>query len=269
MKIGNICIAVVALLAGAAAGYCVGRYVTPSPAPAEVRDEKPRHSQRAGVGNDAEKKILRERIAAQDARIRELEMQGRLEEGSGEKQSATAVRESERPPRRDFRAEMERLRVEEPERYAQITNRMARFRQQNLERAQSKMDFLASIDTSTMPQAAREAHTALMDLIERRAEIDDKFRNFGAMTDEERRAAFDEMREVDGRINRLNRTVRGNLLRQTAKELGLNGEISKDFVDTVTGIIDATESGFGHRGGRHGGPPSGHGGPGGGHRGGR
>jgi len=125
MKIGNVCIAVVALLAGAAAGYCVGRYVTPSSAPAEVRDEKPRHSQRAGVGNDAEKKILRERVAAQDARIRELETQGRPEEGPGEKQPATAAREGTRPPRRDFRAEMERLRVEEPERYAQITNRMA------------------------------------------------------------------------------------------------------------------------------------------------
>ena len=265
MKIGNICILVAALIAGAAAGYCVGRYVTPSPAPAEPSDEKPRQSQRAGVGNDAEKKILRERVAAQDARIRELEAQGRAEEGDGEKPAETAVREGERPPRRDFRAEMERLRVEEPERYAQITNRMARFRQQNLERAQSKMDFLASIDTSTMPQAAREAHTALMDLIERRAEIDDKFRNFGAMTDEERRAAFDEMREVDGDINRLNKTVRSNLLRQTAKELGLKGEASKDFVDTVKGIIDATESGFGHHG-RPGGPPRG---PGGGHRGGR
>ena len=263
MKIGNVCIAVVALLAGAAAGYCVGRYAMPSPASAEVSDGKPRHSQRAAAGDDTEKKILRERVAAQDARIRELETQGRPEEGPGEKQPATAAREGTRPPRRDFRAEMERLRVEEPERYAQITNRMARFRQQNLERAQSKMDFLASIDTSTMPQAAREAHTALMDLIERRAEIDDKFRNFGAMTDEERRAAFDEMREVDGDINRLNKTVRSNLLRQTAKELGLNGEISKDFVDTVTGIIDATESG--HHG-RHGGPPRG---PGGGHRGGR
>ena len=71
MKIGNVCIAVVALLAGAAAGYCVGRYVTPSSAPAEVRDEKPRHSQRAGVGNDAEKKILRERVAAQEYACRE------------------------------------------------------------------------------------------------------------------------------------------------------------------------------------------------------
>ena len=106
MKIGNICILVAALIAGAAAGYCVGRYVTPSPEPAEPSDEKPRQSQRAGVGNDAEKKILRERVAAQDARIRELEAQGRAEEGDGEKPAETAVREGGHPPRRDFRAEM-------------------------------------------------------------------------------------------------------------------------------------------------------------------
>ena len=260
MKTANICIAAAALLAGAAIGYCIKPSAAPSePAPAGDNAEKASHP-RKGDGGHSVEKILRERIAALNGRIKDLEAQlaAKAEGGEGGRPEESAVREERRPPMEDFRARMERLKIEEPERYAQMTNRMAQFRQRNLERMQSKMDFLASIDPATLPPAARESHSALMDLIEKRAEIDGKFSNFDSMTDEERHAAFGEMREVDGDIRRLSKSVRNDLLRQTAKEVGFKGEDAKVFVETVKGIIDATDGNFGG----HGGPPRGPGGPG-------
>ena len=162
-----------------------------------------------------------------------------------------------RERRRDFKADMERIKVEDPARYAQMTNQMAQFRQRRLERAQSKMDFLASVDTSMMSPEARKVHADLQDMIEKREAIEDKMRNFLDMSEEERRAAFDEMRETDGKIRELNRAERENLLAQTAQALGFQGDDATEIVETVKGIYEATENGGW-------GGPGGPGGPGGG-----
>jgi hypothetical protein len=102
-----------------------------------------------------------------------------------------------------------------------------------------------------------KVHSDLQDMIEKREAIEDKMRNFLDMSEEERRAAFDEMRETDGKIRELNRAERENLLAQTAQALGFQGDDATEIVETVKGIYEATENGGW-------GGPGGPGGPGGG-----
>ena len=180
-----------------------------------------------------------------------------------EEMKEESSRRERRDRPRDFRADMERLKKEEPERYAHITNSMAQFRRHRLERAQSKIDFLSSIDTSRMSPAMLKVHSDLQDMIEKREAVEEKMRGFMDMTEEERREAFQEIGEIDGKIRELSRAERDNLLVQTAEALGFQGDDAAEIIDTVKSIYEATDNGFGF------GPPGGpgRGGPGRGGRG--
>jgi len=257
----------VALIAGAGLGYCLA---PSAPAPVAQQEQKGAETRRPRGGDEASGERSANR--ALRARVKELEemlaKQGIEVEKMKEEESER--RERRDRPRFDPRAEMERMQKENPERYAQMTNGMAQFRRRRLERAQSKMDFLASVDTSTMSPEARKVHADLQDLIEKRESLEDKMRNFLDMSEDERRAAFDDMRETDGKIRELNRAERDNLLTQTAQALGFQGDDASEIVETVKGIYEATENGGwgGGPGGWGGGPGGGRGNRGGG-RGGR
>ena len=93
-------------------------------------------------------------------------------------------------------------------------------------------------------------------MIEKREALEEKMHNIMDMTEEDRHALFGEMRETDERIRELNRLERENLLVQTAETLGFSGDDAKEIAETVKGIYEATDSGFGF------GPPGGPGGPG-------
>ncbi len=234
----------VALLVGAALGYCLA----PSGgAPAEGKAKEPVAA--PSVKDEGDKAS----VNALRARIRHLE--GLLAKGGGESEKVQEEPgERARPERRfDPRAEMERMKNEDPVRYAQITNGMARFRRRMLDRAQSNLDFLGSIDTSGMSEEARRTHDELQSAIERREQIAERMQNFMDMTDEERRAAHEEMREANRQIHELGMAERDNLLTQTAEALGFEGDAAAEIVDTVKGIYEATEShGFGPRAARGG-----------------
>ena len=179
------------------------------------------------------------------SRIKELEDMLAKQGIEVEKMKEEETARRDRGPRNwDFRADMERLKKEEPERYAQITNSMAQFRRHRLERAQSKIDFLSSIDTSRMSPAMLKVHSDLQDMIEKREAVEEKMRGFMDMTEEERREAFQEIGEIDG----------------------FQGDDAAEIIDTVKSIYEATDSGWGFGGpggpGRRGGR-GGRGGPGG------
>jgi len=257
MKLRNFSPVVISLLVGAALGYCLGPQSAPAPAPEpeqKAESEQATQPDQRDRGDRAANRALR-------ARIKELEdmLAKQGIEVEKMKEEETERRERQDRPRGDFRAEMERLKTEDPARYTQITNGMAQFRQRRLERAQSKIDFLSSVDTSKMSPGARKTHEDLQDMIARREEIESKMHM--DMTEEDRHALFGEMRETDERIRELNRLERENLLVQTAETLGFNGDEAKEIAETVKGIYEATDSGFGF------GPPRGPGGRGG--RGGR
>ena len=260
MKIRNFSPVVISLLAGAAIGFCFAPSAgAPKAAPEKTSSKKVKAESRPDEAAEKEMRVLR-------SRIKELEDMLAKQGVEVEEMKEESSRRERRDRPRDFRADMERLKKEEPERYAQITNSMAQFRRHRLERAQSKIDFLSSIDTSRMSPAMLKVHSDLQDMIEKREAVEEKMRGFMDMTEEERREAFQEIGEIDGRIRELNRAERDNLLVQTAEALGFQGDDAAEIIDTVKSIYEATDSGWGWGGpggpGRRGGR-GGRGGPGG------
>ncbi len=236
----------IALLVGAALGYCLAP-ASPAPSVEHNMDEDAKVVPTQVEGDAASTRALR-------ARVRELE---KMLARRGVEAEKTNVDETERATRRgrrfDPRAEMERLKKEDPARFAQMTNRMAQFRRRRLEHAQYKMDILDSVDTSKMSAEARQIHEALQNAIEEREALEEKMRNFMDMSDEDRRQVMEKMHEVNGRIRELNGTERDNLIAQTVESLGLDGDDAMDVVETVKAIYEATTDhgrGFGPGGSR-------------------
>ena len=145
-----------ALIAGVAAGYFMrgdgGGAKAPSdePAPAPAR--------RGRIADDGEKasvRSLRRRIAELERML--------AAKGLDVSNAVAEVRKivPEGGDRRDPRAWLENLRNSDPQRYAQMTNRFARWRRHRSERARSTIDFLSSIDTSQMSEGAQKTHKEL------------------------------------------------------------------------------------------------------------
>ena len=165
------------------------------------------------------------------------------------------------PSAAEMRARFEEMRERDPERYAQITNNMARWQARRQERLQNQFDILASADTTHMTKEQRKVHETYQDLLVRQEELREMMNpNNADVTDEQREAAFGEMRDIGRQLHDLQRTERDTLLTQTANALGYQGDDAKEVVNAIKGVYEATG------GGHHGGPP-GPGGPGG--RGGR
>lgn len=255
----NFSVPVVALIAGAALGYCLA----PGGTPAGDDSQKADSVQRKSIGeapND-------ESVAALRARIAELEKA--LGEKSALDEAFTAAekiggddRENRRREFRSPREFIEEMKKNEPERYAEMTNHMARFRQRRLERAQSKLDFLASVDVSAMSEEAQATHSRLQELIQMREEIEAKLHSED-ITDEERRQVFQEMMEAEREMHELNRQERDNLIAETVRELGYDGDDAAAIADTMKEIISSTSNnnfgpgGPGGPGGRRGRGPGG------------
>ncbi len=251
-----IFIAVPALLCGALLGYFI-RPATPAVepmAPAERPTKKV-----VKTTDDAALNRLRKRI-------QDLERQ--LAEKSATTEEAIPVAEKPTPPpeargeRRgppspeEMRAHMEEMRKNDPERYAHMTNRFARMRTRQLSNAQNKLDILASVDLDRLTPKQRMLHDQYQDLIARQEELrsmafaplDDT-----SVTDEQRRAAHEELRKNGRELHALAQTERQILLDQTARSFGIKGDAAKELVETVKAVYQATDSWGGGRGG--GGPP--------------
>ena len=70
-------------------------------------------------------------------------------------------------------------------------------------------------------------------------------------------AIMQEMFETDHRIRELSEDERGNLIEETARNLGFDGAAAKEISETIQEVIEATDNGFGPRrprGGHRGGP---------------
>lgn len=248
-----------ALIAGVAIGY----FAAPAPSPVAPAPETEFIADEEIADNGASASL-----AALRARIAELEAQlAKKGEDSEELVSNAVARIEERRrdrggwgERRSPREFVEEMQKNHPEQFVQMTNRVAQWRQSRLDRQQSKLDYLAAINTSGMNERQRESHEKLQDLIVRHAELEEQLHDLD-MSDEDRRRVFEEMREVDRTIGRLNDEERRTLLGETAKALGLGDEDAQALTDTVQDILEVTEN-------SRMGPPGGMGGPG-GQRGGR
>ncbi len=249
----NFTLPVFALLGGVALGYAFAPK-TPTP------EAKPEAPVKKHVRGKIESVATNEAANALRARIRELE----AELAAARATPAPAVDEKkveeqpreERRGRQDWRERMEKMRRENPEEFARMEERRKRFMQERAERVQSKLDFLAAIDTSRMSKEAQKTHAELQDLIAKREEIGTKLFS-PDLEEEERHQLFQSMRETDRAIRERNETVRENLLQHTAEALGFTGDDATEIVDTIGEIYEATSDPHHHRG-----PPrGGRGGP--------
>lgn len=245
-----------ALIAGVAIGYFAAPAGEEAPPPPQNDAEYVAKSAIADKGDAAA-------LAALRARVKELEAKlvGDREEDIA---LISNVVDRVRGDRRGRGGQnpgewMENLKKADPARFAQMTNRFAQWRSERLNRQQSKLDFLASVDTSHMSASARKTHERLQDLIVRREEIEDEMHADPNMSWEERGQVFARMREVDEEIRRLNGEERKTLLNETARELGLGKDDAAALSSTIQDILTVTDNN-----------PFGRGGPGrGGNRGGR
>ena len=139
---------------------------------------------------------------------------------------------------------MEEMKKRDPERYTQMTNRFAQWRRSRAERAQGKIGFLSSIDTSHMSAGAKKTHADLQKLIAKSEEIAEQLHQ-EELSDEERGRLMGEMREAYHEMRHLNVRERRNLFEETARNLGFEGDDVQEISATLQDIIDATDSGFG------------------------
>ena len=245
-----------ALIAGVAIGYFAAPAGEEAPPPPQNDTEYVAKTAIADKGDAAA-------LAALRARIKELEakLAGNQAEDVALISNAIASAQAARPPRGDRGRNpgewMENLKKTDPARYTQMTNRFAQWRADRLNRQQSKLDFLSSIDTSHMSASARKTHEKLQDLIVRREEIEDEMHADPNMSWEERGQIFNRMREVDDQIRHLNGEERQTLLKETARELGLGRDDAEALSATIQDILTVTDNN-----------PFGRGGPGRGGRGG-
>ena len=248
-----------ALLAGVAIGFFAGN-------PASAEKPKPDEAEGAVApkaisdqGEAATVKALRKRIAELEGLLAAKDEKGEVAVAAVE-----AVRErSPEPPRMNWRERMEEMKKNDPERYAETTNRFSQWRRDQAARARDKIDFLSSIDTSRMSAEAKKTHVALQNLIARRDDLEAQLHD-PDLSDEDRGNVMRELWESHHELSRLNAEERKILIDETAKGLGFAGEDATALSATIQDVIEATDSGWG--GGRHhGGPrgPRGAGGPGG------
>ena len=139
MNVKHIAITVAAMALGAAAGY-YARMDAKDPSSAAEKEAVVTGRRKTIDDNGAEAgmKALRRRIA---------ELEAELAKVTAEKTQEPVVVASvppAAPERRESHSErMERMKKEEPERYAQMTNRFAAWRRQRAETARSRIDFLS------------------------------------------------------------------------------------------------------------------------------
>ena len=260
MNVKTLAAMLVAVALGAGAGYYLGSDNGGDAAGAAVKTEK--KIGKSAVNTDGEHAT----VIGLRKRIKELEAQlaaaGKAanEEKVDEDGRGNRAGRGGRP---DFKAEMERLKKEDPQRYAQMRRDFERRNQERKERQQSRIEFLSSIDTSSMTAKGRKTHESYIAAVNRQNELVEQMHDEN-LSDEERGQLFQQMHENGQQLRELGESERDTLLRQTAVELGLSAESSEAMVDTISEIYESTSGGG--RGGMMGPPPGvggGMGGPGG------
>ena len=269
MKAQNAIAVAAALLVGVLLGYFVPQLTSTAPEPeakAGKATEKRRERNKQQSDHDADLNRLR-------ARIRDLERQ--LADATGkdaEPDDETPVKPEERPqnpflrdgpPRMptaaEMRANMEELREKDPAKYAQMTNRFARWQESRLQQTNHRLEILAPVDTSRLNAKERQTHEELQDAIVKREELRQRLNPQNEdVTEEQRKATFEELRKLDETMRGLETRERNTLLTKTARSFGVSAANAKEMTETIKAIYEATS-------GSHHGPPGG--GPRGGGRG--
>ncbi|MBR0196946.1 MAG: hypothetical protein IJQ34_02325 [Kiritimatiellae bacterium] len=244
----NFSVPVIALIGGVAIGYCFRGGAKVEEVDSGESAVGRHHEMIADKGEDASLQALRDRVKELEAEVKKYELFSEAVSNTPTVAEAQPVREERR--REGFRDRIERMKKENPEQYAQMTNDMRRWRDMRKERAQSKIDLLDSYSSrGLLAGNSLENADALKNLLASREEIEEKIHRED-LSDEEREATMRSMFETDGAIGDMNEQVRQDLFAAVAKDLGFSDEDSRLVVEELNTIIEATNGGFG-------GPPGG------------
>ena len=233
----NVAVAIVSLAVGAVLGWAV------KPAPPQTQEtDGTKHSRRA-------------RIAESKTRVKTVTT---VVTNTVRDTVTNVVEVAREPPRgpEGWRAEMERLKEENPAEYAARTNRMAQFRARMLQNAENKLETLAAIDTTGWTPQQLETHQRYQELIAKREELMETMRFDSDATEEQRRAAMEQMRKLGHEIFKASQNERNLLLNKAIREMGFKGNAATEVRETIKTIYSTTQEwGRPHGGRGRGGPP--------------
>ena len=265
---------VLPLVAGAVVGYVVrGAMEAPVAVPDEARDIVAPQPHVTAVPDDASTSVALADAESLRARVRELEKLLNDREASIAKLSADAARPKEDPqpppsgeeppqerrPRESYRERMERMKTEEPERYAEMQKRQEEFRARMRAANEERDNYLSSVDTSRMTAEQKANHERLLAALKMRDTLGERMRPDAEnpLTEEERQEFFKSMRDIGPMMEQ----ERRYLLEETGRTYGEDGAA---FAEYIQDLMDYTTPfrGPGRRGGGRG-PGPGGGGPGG------
>lgn len=231
---------IILILVGAVAGFCAGRFTSVCGVP-----EGPEQAER--TSEDSAK------LAKAERRIAELERKlaaAKVSAGRARAGSALKSGEAAKPTlpdgdsvmvlggtNVDIVAELKKNLSEEE--FDQATNAMSRIKAKMAEKAQDRMAFLKSIDTSAMSQAEREGHEKFLELTAKREAVRSKMK-FG-LPDQQ---TIQEMMAVEMQLMPLAKAERAALSRELARELGYAGEDVESLQEAVGNIFDCTAGGL-------------------------
>ena len=153
----NFTIPVAALIAGAALGYCLAPSRTPAEPEGKPAAETPRRKLLPDAGAEEQLKALRSRIKDLEKALAESQQQTseQVQENRNEGNRRRGQGWSG-PDWKGMRERLEQWKKENPEEFARMEKRRQEIVQERAKRAQTKIDFFSSIDTSRMSKSDRE-----------------------------------------------------------------------------------------------------------------
>jgi hypothetical protein len=162
--------------------------------------------------------------------------------------------------RESWNDRMERMKTEEPEKYAEMQQRREEFKERMTQRSNDRREFLASIKPDNMNDEQLANHARLVELTDK---IDATMKLMMSGEVENTHDLRHEMYESFGEMGDLYASERQYLLEETAAAVGYKGDEAALFTAHISDIIENTTMQHpmmgGGRGGR-GGPPGGGGG---------
>ena len=165
---------------------------------------------------------LQEQLAASDAELERLR--------------AELAERQNRPPRESFQDRMNRMKEEEPERYAEmVKSRTERKEQMRYDQANRLATFM-DMDTSSMTPEELANHNLLVEKLTGIWETTAEYDPTQPPNRETMHEIFSTLREV----NDLMEQERSVMLKQLGSEVGLSGSEAEDFAAYTESIISAT-----------------------------
>ena len=160
--------------------------------------------------------------------------------------------------RESFEERMERLKTEDPERYAEMQKRReefearrAQWQQDRANQEAARTEFFASLDLSALPAGQRGQVAQFISDYQTLQEMREA-RNSGEGPDantEEGRASFQAEFELMRSIMQSSESVRTALVEATMRQTGLNSADSREMAAAIQEIYQATSPGGGPFGG--------------------